>query len=146
MTDTAVLKSASDAVQCFVVATLASVTPAVPFIFRNYEYSPDYQPPRASAPPNDEASLYELGGSSKHLVWQAVRASSAAPYYLDDFVCGQDRYLLNLARCSDELGHYYYSYYCFFQYYYCCSCSHYLYIIITSVGTREVLGQSCLML
>ncbi len=71
------------------------MTPAVPFIFRNYEYRPDSQPPRASAPPNDEASLYELGGSSKHLVWQAVRASSAAPYYLDDFVCGQDRYLLN---------------------------------------------------
>ena len=47
---------------------------------------------------------------------------------------------------SARLGHYYYSYYCFFQYYYCCSCSHYLYIIITSVGTREVLGQSCLML
>ena len=77
--------------QCFVVATLASVTPAVPFVFRNYEYSPESQPPRPEAPGNDEASLYELGGSSKHLVWQAVRASSAAPYYLDDFVCGQDR-------------------------------------------------------
>ena len=87
------------AVQCFVVATLASMTPAVPFIFRNYEYSPDSQPPRASAPPNDEASLYELGGSSKHLVWQAVRASSAAPYYLDDFVCGQDRYLFSILKC-----------------------------------------------
>ena len=78
-------------VQCFVVATLASVTPAVPYIFRNYEYSSESKPPRAEAPPNDEASLYELGGSSKHLVWQAVRASSAAPYYLDDFVCGPDR-------------------------------------------------------
>lgn len=78
-------------VQCFVVATLASVTPAVPYIFRNYEYSPDSRPPRAEAPANDEASLYELGGSSQHLVWQAVRASSAAPYYLDDFVCGPDR-------------------------------------------------------
>ena len=74
------------------------MTPAVPFIFRNYEYSPDSQPPRASAPPNDEASLYELGGSSKHLVWQAVRASSAAPYYLDDFVCGQDRYLFSIPK------------------------------------------------
>ena len=91
------------AVQCFVVATLASMTPAVPFIFRNYEYSPDSQPPRASAPPNDEASLYELGGSSKHLVWQAVRASSAAPYYLDDFVCGQDRYLFSIPKCLSQL-------------------------------------------
>ena len=99
ITDTTASKSASDAVQCFVVATLASMTPAVPFIFRNYEYSPDSQPPRASAPPNDEASLYELGGSSKHLVWQAVRASSAAPYYLDDFVCGQDRYLFSIPKC-----------------------------------------------
>ena len=88
--------------QCFVVATLASMTPAVPFIFRNYEYSPDSQAPRASAPPNDEASLYELGGSSKHLVWQAVRASSAAPYYLDDFVCGPDRYG-TAANCSRVL-------------------------------------------
>ena len=30
-------------------------------------------------------------GSSLHQVWQAVRASSAAPYYLDDFKCGADR-------------------------------------------------------
>lgn len=27
-------------------------------------------------------------GSCKHLVWQAIRASSAAPYYLDDFSDG----------------------------------------------------------
>ncbi|KAL0020138.1 hypothetical protein WJX77_006173 [Trebouxia sp. C0004] len=90
--------------KCFVVATLASMTPAVPFIFRNYEYSPDSQPPRASAPPNDEASLYELGGSSKHLVWQAVRASSAAPYYLDDFVCGQDRFQDGASTANNPSG------------------------------------------
>ncbi len=30
---------------------------------------------------------------SSHQVWQAVRASSAAPYYLDDFRCGSDRQL-----------------------------------------------------
>ena len=30
-------------------------------------------------------------GSSTHQIWQAVRASSAAPYYLDDFKCGNDR-------------------------------------------------------
>lgn len=28
-------------------------------------------------------------GSCKHLVWQAIRASSAAPYYLDDFSDGK---------------------------------------------------------
>ena len=67
------------------------MTPAVPYIFRNYEYSLDYQPIRAAA--NDEASLYETQGSSKHLVWQAVRASSAAPYYLDDFICGDQRWV-----------------------------------------------------
>ena len=30
-------------------------------------------------------------GSASHQIWQAVRASSAAPYYLDDFKCGNDR-------------------------------------------------------
>ena len=71
---------------------MASMTPAVPYIFRNYEYSLDYKPIRAAA--NDEASLYETQGSSKHLVWQAVRASSAAPYYLDDFICGDQRWVV----------------------------------------------------
>lgn len=33
-------------------------------------------------------------GSCKHMVWQAIRASSAAPYYLDDFSDG------NLVYCS----------------------------------------------
>ena len=34
-------------------------------------------------------------GSSHHQMWQAVRASSAAPYYLDDFKCGHDRQALH---------------------------------------------------
>lgn len=29
-------------------------------------------------------------GSCKHQVWKAIRASSAAPYYLDDFSDGTD--------------------------------------------------------
>ena len=29
-------------------------------------------------------------GSCKHQLWQAIRASSAAPYYLDDFSDGTD--------------------------------------------------------
>ena len=28
-------------------------------------------------------------GSCKHRVWEAIRASSAAPYYLDDFSVGK---------------------------------------------------------
>ena len=28
-------------------------------------------------------------GSCKHCVWEAIRASSAAPYYLDDFSVGK---------------------------------------------------------
>lgn len=38
-------------------------------------------------------------GSCKHQVWQAIRASSAAPYYLDDFSDG------NLScTCGNILG------------------------------------------
>ena len=61
-------------VQCFVVATLASACPATPYVFRNYEH------PLLSAP--HAARIGALPGSSAHEVWQAVRASSAAPYYL----------------------------------------------------------------
>ncbi len=77
----------TDSVQCFVVATLASMTPASAFLFRNYEH------PRDPAP--SPVPLETPRGSSKHEVWQAVRASSAAPYYLDDFLCGADRSVRN---------------------------------------------------
>lgn len=70
-------------VQCFVVATLTSSTPAEPFIFRNYEY------PAGSQALRPEVRAYS--GSSRHQLWQALRASSAAPYYLEDFKCGDDR-------------------------------------------------------
>jgi hypothetical protein len=33
-------------------------------------------------------------GSCKHKVWEAVRASSAAPYYLDDFSDGKINFTL----------------------------------------------------
>lgn len=56
------------------VSTLTSVSPAQPFIFRNYEYEP-------------QESGLERMGSSSHAVWEAVRASSAAIYYLDTFEC-----------------------------------------------------------
>lgn len=83
----------------FVVSTLVSVMPAQPFIFRNYQY-PAGTPEvpfgisessgvHVLRSPTSEAQLgYKRGafiGSCKHHVWQAIRASSAAPYYLDDF-------------------------------------------------------------
>eukprot|EP00798_Chlamydomonas_sp_ICE-L_P003407 gene3408-13451_t len=67
-----------------VVSTLASILPASPFLFRNYEL-PMESEQRAK-------KIQACSGSSKHLVWQAIRASSAAPYYLDDFLCGEDRF------------------------------------------------------
>lgn len=59
------------------VSTLASVTPAPPFVFRSY------QPPPGSEALADQMGAH--GGSCKHPVWQAVRASSAASFYLEDF-------------------------------------------------------------
>ena len=59
-----------DAPRVALVATLASVTPAVPYVFRNYEFPPDL-----------DALVEALGahrGSSRHAVWQAARASSGA--------------------------------------------------------------------
>ncbi len=71
--------------QCFVVATLASATPAAPFLLRNYEHSAAGQ---AAA---ERLNACPIGASNLAL-WQAVRASSAAPYYLDDFQHGDNRY------------------------------------------------------
>ncbi|GBF89188.1 phospholipase A [Raphidocelis subcapitata] len=64
----------------FAAATLASAKPPAPYVFRNYEL------PAEAAPL--AAAIRACPGSSRHDVWQAVRASSAAPYYLDDFSCG----------------------------------------------------------
>lgn len=66
------------------VSTLASVTPAPPFVFRSY------QPPPGSEALADQMGAH--GGSCKHPVWQAVRASSAASFYLEDFSCGGDKF------------------------------------------------------
>ena len=63
----------------FGCATDSAVTPARPFLFRTYEF-----PPGAAAEARS-AALAVHPGSSKHCIWQAIRASSAAPYYLDDF-------------------------------------------------------------
>ncbi|XP_068656988.1 phospholipase A I-like [Aristolochia californica] len=87
------------AVKCipkvFVVSTLVSVMPAQPFVFRNYQYPAG----TAETPLGTQESPAAVGGvgmamgrqrvapigSCKHSVWQAIRASSAAPYYLDDY-------------------------------------------------------------
>ncbi|EEF43897.1 conserved hypothetical protein [Ricinus communis] len=83
----------------FVVSTLVSVMPAQPYVFRNYQYPAGT--PEVPMPNSESSGVTVLGsptigaqvgykrsafiGSCKHHVWQAIRASSAAPYYLDDF-------------------------------------------------------------
>ncbi|KAL6840609.1 hypothetical protein ACP4OV_029473 [Aristida adscensionis] len=83
----------------FAVSTLVSVMPAQPYIFRNYQYPPgtlEVSPGMAESPSVSSVGMVVSGapvgikrvafmGSCKHQVWQAIRASSAAPYYLDDF-------------------------------------------------------------
>ncbi|RAL44858.1 hypothetical protein DM860_003617 [Cuscuta australis] len=90
----------------FVVSTLVSMSPAQPFIFRNYQYPPGT--PEASLVNTENIGTGGVGaattgaqvgfkrnafiGSCKHHIWQAIRASSAAPYYLDDFSDGVYRW------------------------------------------------------
>ncbi|WCJ20245.1 Phospholipase A I [Euphorbia peplus] len=83
----------------FVVSTLVSVTPAQPYVFRNYQYPAGTLEMPIANSENSGATVLgspttgaQVGykrsafiGSCKHYVWQAIRASSAAPYYLDDF-------------------------------------------------------------
>lgn len=76
-------------VQVCVVSSLVSVTPAQAFIHRNYEH------PSGSEVLAKRIKASNYGGS-KHSVWQGVRASSAAPYYLEDFTCGEHRYACSL--------------------------------------------------
>jgi len=69
-----------------VVATLASAQPATPFVFRSY-----------AVPAASERLAAQIGarpGACHHAVWAALRASSAAPYYLEDFRAagGADRF------------------------------------------------------
>ncbi|VAH45265.1 unnamed protein product [Triticum turgidum subsp. durum] len=83
----------------FAVSTLVSAMPAQPYIFRNYQYPPgtlEVSPGMAESPCTGAVGTVVSGapvgikrgafmGSCKHHVWEAIRASSAAPYYLDDF-------------------------------------------------------------
>ncbi|KAL3627536.1 Phospholipase A I [Castilleja foliolosa] len=86
----------------FVVSTLVSVAPAQPFIFRNYQYPAGTLEISSAVSENlttGGQGVVTTGaqvgykrnafiGSCKHQIWQAIRASSAAPYYLDDFSDG----------------------------------------------------------
>lgn len=47
-----------------------------PYVFRNY------------AIPQGVESQYT--GSYKHKIWEAIRASAAAPSYFEEFKCGDD--------------------------------------------------------
>eukprot|EP01018_Ginkgo_biloba_P003530 Gb_32589 [translate_table: standard] len=94
----------------FVVSSLVSVTPAQPFVFRNYQYpsgTPEMAPWTTEGPAacvlGTLATASPLAtqfgqrrsafiGSCKHHIWEAIRASSAAPYYLDDFADDANRW------------------------------------------------------
>nr|KJB34774.1 hypothetical protein B456_006G083400 [Gossypium raimondii] len=73
------------------ISTLVSVMPAQPFVFRNYQYP--VGTPKAPCPTSESSGTTArvshkqsgLIGSCKYQLWQAIRASCAAPYYLDDF-------------------------------------------------------------
>ncbi|XP_071687897.1 phospholipase A I-like [Rutidosis leptorrhynchoides] len=85
-----------------VISTLVNVSPAQPFIFRNYQYPAGTPETPLTISENVATSGsvtsttgaqigYKCGahmGSCRHHVWQAIRASSAAPYYLDDYSDG----------------------------------------------------------
>lgn len=90
----------------FAVSTLVSVMPAQPFVFRNYQYPAGT--PEIPLTSSESSAISVLGspitgaqvgykrsafiGSCKHQVWQAIRASSAAPYYLDDYSDDMNRW------------------------------------------------------
>ena len=98
----------------FVVSTLVSVIPATPFLFRNYQYPPDEAdaaraealgraPARDDERDEDEAgpASSAVPGSCKHRLWQGVRASSAAPYYLADYQHGDDKWQDGAVTCNN---------------------------------------------
>ncbi|XP_076931698.1 phospholipase A I-like [Bidens hawaiensis] len=86
-----------------VVSTLVNMAPAQPFIFRNYQYPAGTLEAPLTISANSESVTSSNGaqigykhgthmGSCRHHIWQAIRASSAAPYYLDDYSDGVFRW------------------------------------------------------
>ena len=106
----------------FVVSTLVSVIPATPYLFRNYEYPEETIPwldPEEEAAaaggrvrgPNPDRTRSrsstshgasdQIPGSCKHRLWQGVRASIAAPYYLADYQHGNDKWQDGAVTCNN---------------------------------------------
>ena len=86
------------------MSTLVSVIPATQFLFRNYQYPPD----EADADYVGVSATHAFGalnetvpGSCKHRLWQGVRASSAAPYYLADYQHGDDKWQDGAVTCNN---------------------------------------------
>ncbi|MBA0858569.1 hypothetical protein Goshw_028142 [Gossypium schwendimanii] len=89
--DRLIESAVKDVPKVCLISTLVSVLPAQPFVFRNYQYP--VGTPEAPCVTSESSGTTArvshkqsgLIGSCKYQLWQAIRASCAAPYYLDDF-------------------------------------------------------------
>ncbi|XP_027205645.2 calcium-independent phospholipase A2-gamma-like [Dermatophagoides pteronyssinus] len=66
-------KKSSDCPHMIAISAIVNLPTLEPYLFRNYELHPSAKP------------LSHFDGSSKHRIWEAVRASSAAPGYFEEF-------------------------------------------------------------
>jgi len=66
-------------VKVFLVSTVANCFPPQIYLWRNYQY-----------PINGTKSRYM--GSMTQKLWEAMRASTSAPSYFDEFVCGNEKH------------------------------------------------------
>ena len=78
MIDSAMEAEAVHTCKTAIVATLCSVRPVTPFVFRNYQLPPGV------------SSCYP--GSCRHTWLEAMRASAAAPYYFEELACRGERF------------------------------------------------------
>ncbi|KAH7641398.1 calcium-independent phospholipase a2-gamma-like protein [Dermatophagoides farinae] len=66
-------KKSSDCPHMVVISAIVNLPTLEPYLFRNYELHPSSKP------------LSHFDGGSMHRIWEAVRASSAAPGYFEEF-------------------------------------------------------------